>query len=105
LDWANDNYDLVIIDTPPVLAVTDASIVGALAGASIMVVKHQVTSLKEINFCAQRFAASGVQIKGVILNQMVRSSAASYGAYSYYQYDYKTDAPRKKSIISKALSS
>ncbi|POB65391.1 tyrosine-protein kinase, partial [Vibrio vulnificus] len=39
VDWASENYDLVIIDTPPVLAVTDPSIVGAIAGTTLMVAR------------------------------------------------------------------
>ncbi|WP_028117657.1 polysaccharide biosynthesis tyrosine autokinase [Ferrimonas senticii] len=89
MQWASSNYDLVIIDTPPILAVTDAAIVGAIAGTSIMVVKHRETPLKEIEFAVQRFATSGVQIKGVILNQLVKQ-AGGYGNYGYYQYDYSS---------------
>ncbi|MFI3245852.1 MAG: polysaccharide biosynthesis tyrosine autokinase [Ferrimonas sp.] len=90
MEWASANYDLVIIDTPPILAVTDAAIVGAIAGTSIMVVKHRVSSLKEVEYSTQRFAASGIAIKGVILNQLVKT-AAGYGNYGYYQYEYHSE--------------
>ncbi len=86
MEWASKNYDMVIIDTPPILAVTDPGIVGTIAGTSIMVVKHQSTALKEIQYSVKRFAASGVKIKGVILNQQEKSRG---GRYQYYQYDYK----------------
>ncbi|MBY6105292.1 polysaccharide biosynthesis tyrosine autokinase [Ferrimonas balearica] len=89
MDWASENYDLVIIDTPPILAVTDPAIVGRIAGTSILVVKHQVSPLKEIEYSVQRFATSGIQIKGVILNQQVKSRASAYD-YGYYQYEYKS---------------
>ncbi|GAA5186459.1 polysaccharide biosynthesis tyrosine autokinase [Ferrimonas gelatinilytica] len=86
MTWASENYDMVIIDTPPILAVTDPGIVGTIAGTSIMVVKHQTTALKEIEYSVKRFAASGVKIKGVILNQQEKSRV---GGYQYYQYDYE----------------
>ncbi|MBY6186809.1 polysaccharide biosynthesis tyrosine autokinase [Marinobacter hydrocarbonoclasticus] len=89
MDWASENYDLVIIDTPPILAVTDPAIVGRVAGTSIMVVKHQSSPIKEIDYSVQRFATSGIHIKGVILNQQVKSRASAYD-YGYYQYDYKS---------------
>ncbi|KOY27250.1 polysaccharide biosynthesis tyrosine autokinase, partial [Vibrio parahaemolyticus] len=48
IDDMSAEYDLVIIDTPPVLAVTDPSIVGALAGTTLMVARFDQTTLKEI---------------------------------------------------------
>ncbi|HHP8517713.1 TPA: polysaccharide biosynthesis tyrosine autokinase, partial [Klebsiella pneumoniae] len=39
LDWANHNYDLIIIDTPPILAVTDAAIIGNYAGTTMLIAR------------------------------------------------------------------
>lgn len=68
IDDMSAEYDLVIIDTPPVLAVTDPSIVGALAGTTLMVARFDQTTLKEIEVARGRFEQSGVEVKGVILN-------------------------------------
>ena len=43
IDWAAGRYDLTILDTPPVLAVTDPVIVGRSVGASILIARHDVT--------------------------------------------------------------
>lgn len=93
LHWASMNYDLVLIDTPPILAVTDASIIGKLAGTSLMVVRFETNTLKEVEFSYRRFMQNGIEIKGVILNAVVRkaSNALGYG-YDYYDYSYKQDA-------------
>ena len=64
----SENYDIVLIDTPPILAVTDAAIIGKQAGTSLMVARFDVTPLKEIEVSIRRFEQSGVEIKGVILN-------------------------------------
>jgi len=89
LDWASKNYDLVLIDTPPILAVTDASIIGKLAGTSLMVARFEANTTKEVDVSFKRFAQNGIEIKGVILNAVVRKAANAYGyGYDYYAYDY-----------------
>ncbi|MDI3440099.1 polysaccharide biosynthesis tyrosine autokinase, partial [Erwinia sp. V90_4] len=74
LDWASKNYDLVLIDTPPILAVTDASIIGKMAGTSLMVARFETNTVKEVEFSYKRFAQNGIDIKGVILNAVVRKA-------------------------------
>ena len=89
LDWASKNYDLVLIDTPPILAVTDASIIGKMAGTSLMVARFEANTTKEVDVSFKRFAQNGIEIKGVILNAVVRKAANAYGhGYDYYAYDY-----------------
>ncbi|WP_180834029.1 polysaccharide biosynthesis tyrosine autokinase, partial [Vibrio parahaemolyticus] len=87
IDDMSAEYDLVIIDTPPVLAVTDPSIVGALAGTTLMVARFDQTTLKEIEVARGRFEQSGVEVKGVILNAVEKKASNSYGyGYGYYNY-------------------
>ncbi|MEZ3499146.1 tyrosine-protein kinase Wzc [Pantoea sp. KPR_PJ] len=89
LEWASQNYDLVLIDTPPILAVTDASIIGKLAGTSLMVARFEANTAKEVDVSYKRFAQNGIEIKGVILNAVVRKAANAYGyGYDYYEYEY-----------------
>ncbi|MFI2948782.1 tyrosine-protein kinase Wzc [Serratia sp. KG1D] len=87
--WAAENYDMVLIDSPPILAVTDASIIGRLVGTSMIVARYNVTTLKEIEVSVRRFENSGVHIKGVIFNAQERKSAGYYG-YGYYNYSYES---------------
>ncbi|ERK07445.1 Tyrosine-protein kinase Wzc [Pantoea sp. AS-PWVM4] len=89
LEWAGKNYDLVLIDTPPILAVTDASIIGKLAGTSLMVARFETNTTKELDVSYRRFAQNGIEIKGVILNAVVRKASNAYGyGYDYYNYEY-----------------
>ena len=90
VDWASANYDLVLIDTPPVLAVTDPSIVGALAGTTLMVGRFDQTSVKEIDVARHRFEQAGIEVKGFILNAVEKKASSSYG-YGYYNYSYESD--------------
>ncbi|MEZ8105268.1 polysaccharide biosynthesis tyrosine autokinase [Vibrio cortegadensis] len=90
VQWASDNYDLVIIDTPPVLAVTDPSIVGALAGTTLMVGRFGQNTVKEIAVARHRFEQAGIEVKGLILNAVEKKASSSYG-YGYYNYSYESD--------------
>ncbi|WP_413504277.1 polysaccharide biosynthesis tyrosine autokinase [Serratia grimesii] len=83
LHWAGQHYDLVLIDTPPVLAVTDAAIVGHHAGTALMVVRFEVNTVRQIETSIRRFEQNGVTIKGVILNGMVKKTANDAGYYTF----------------------
>ncbi|EPP5811970.1 polysaccharide biosynthesis tyrosine autokinase [Vibrio vulnificus] len=87
MDWASQHYDLVIIDTPPVLAVTDPSIVGSFAGTTLMVARFGQNTVKEIDVARSRFEQAGIEVKGVILNAIEKKASSSYG-YGYYNYSY-----------------
>ena len=83
--WASSHYDLVLIDTPPILAVTDAAIVGRHVGTTLMVALYAVNTLKEVETSLSRFEQNGIQVKGVILNSIFRR-ASGYQDYGYYEY-------------------
>lgn len=90
VEWASQNYDLVIFDTPPVLAVTDPSIVGAFAGTTLMVARFGQNTAKEIDVARNRFEQSGIEVKGVIFNGIEKKASSSYG-YGYYNYEYSSN--------------
>lgn len=88
-------YDMVIIDTPPILAVTDAALVGRLAGTSLIVTRFGMNPAREIQQTLLRFRNNGIDIKGAIFNAVEKKASAygyGYGNYGYYQYEYKSDA-------------
>ncbi len=91
LKWGSANYDLVLIDTPPILAVTDAAIVGRHAGTTLMVTRYAVNTLKEVETSLSRFEQNGIEVKGVILNSIFRR-ATGYQDYGYYEYEYQSDS-------------
>lgn len=89
MQWASENYDMVIVDTPPILAVTDPAIVGAHAGTTLLVGRFSQNSVKEIEVTKQRFEQNGIEVKGFILNAVVRKASSYYGGnYGYYSYKY-----------------
>ncbi|MDB2384408.1 polysaccharide biosynthesis tyrosine autokinase [Endozoicomonas sp.] len=86
MDKVSQDYDTVLIDTPPILAVTDPAIIGKLCGTSFMVVRSDKTPAREIAYAHRRFEQAGVKVNGCILNGMPQA-ASRYGNYSY-QYAY-----------------
>ncbi|WEM41578.1 polysaccharide biosynthesis tyrosine autokinase [Photobacterium sp. DA100] len=92
MDWASENYDIVIVDTPPILAVTDPAIVGAHAGTTLLVGRFGQNAVKEIEVTKQRFEQNGIEVKGFILNAVVRKASSYYGGnYGYYNYSYSSE--------------
>ena len=85
LQWASTNYDLVVIDTPPILAVTDASIVGKYAGITLLLARFSKTKIKDLEFSCQRFANAGIHVDGFILNGIQTRMNNDYKEY----YSYK----------------
>jgi tyrosine-protein kinase Etk/Wzc len=91
LKWGSENYDLVLVDTPPILAVTDAAIIGKHAGTALMVARFELNTPKEVEVSVKRFEQNGVDIKGVILNAVMRKASNYYNyGYDYYDYSYKS---------------
>lgn len=89
-------YDYVLIDTPPVLPVTDASIIGRLAGTTLLVLKSAEHPMRAIEETVKRLRQAGVFVKGTIFNQVgARLGSYGYGsygyAYGYSSYRYKKD--------------
>ena len=84
-------YDLVIVDTPPILAVTDPAIVSAHAGTTLLVTRFGQNHAKELEITRNRFEQNGIDVKGVEFNGVVRKSTNAYGYYGYYNYEYKSD--------------
>ncbi|HHV5176343.1 TPA: polysaccharide biosynthesis tyrosine autokinase [Klebsiella pneumoniae] len=90
LEWASGKYDLVLVDTPPILAVTDAAIIGRHVGTTLLVARFEKNTVKEIDVAKNRLEHSGVIVKGVILNAVTRKASNKYGEYAYYEYEYKS---------------
>ncbi|MCU4308162.1 polysaccharide biosynthesis tyrosine autokinase [Acinetobacter radioresistens] len=92
LDRASTSFDHVLIDTPPVLAVTDGIIIAQYAGVNLLIARHAKTQMKELEITVNRFEQAGIKVNGVILNDIQRT-AAGYGyGYNYaYAYQAKKD--------------
>lgn len=91
------DYDYIIVDAPPILAVTDAVIVGKHAGTTLLLLKHRYHPMGEIETSVKRLKHAGVNLKGVVFNDVAMSKSQYGGRYGYkygqyvYQYGYGKD--------------
>lgn len=90
LEKLSDMYDYILIDTPPVLAVTDGIIVSQYAGVNLIVARYAKTQIKELELTISRFEQAGSKVNGFILNDIQRGSN-SYGYGYNYAYAYKAN--------------
>jgi tyrosine-protein kinase Etk/Wzc len=89
LESLSRRYDLVIIDTPPVLAVTDSTVIGKYAGTTLLVVRYGRHPIAEITETAKRLETGGVNLKGVLLTDVPPAVPMLGGSYNggYYGYE------------------
>jgi tyrosine-protein kinase Etk/Wzc len=85
LEQVEKRFDLVIIDTPPILAVTDAAVIAHHAGTCLLVARFGLNQPKELMLARKRFEQNNVQLKGAIFNAVERR-ATGYYSYGYYEY-------------------
>lgn len=80
----NDKYDYIIIDTPPVIAVTDAQILAAGADGVLLVVSSKQADRDAAIRAKTLLLKVNAKILGVLLNKVDKKSRSSYGYYYYY---------------------
>lgn len=91
LDTLRGQYDFVIIDTPPVLAVTDARIIGRWVDTTIYTVRWDSTSHRQVLDGLKAFEQVGVKVAGLVLGQISARGMKKYGygdSYGSYQSYY-----------------
>lgn len=91
LEEYKKHFDFVVLDAPPILAVTDAAILGRSAGTTLLVARANSHKMRELDQAVKQFAQAGIEIRGVIFNDVTQS----FGRYGYgkyvYRYDYQTN--------------
>ncbi|AVH49930.1 polysaccharide biosynthesis tyrosine autokinase [Acinetobacter sp. SWBY1] len=90
LTHLSSQFDHILIDTPPVLAVTDGIIISQYAGVNLVVARYAKTQMKELELTVNRFEQAGVKVNGFILNDIQRE-AGGYGYGYNYAYAYKAN--------------
>ncbi|HEX7932905.1 MAG TPA: polysaccharide biosynthesis tyrosine autokinase [Paraburkholderia sp.] len=89
LERLSAQFDLVIFDTPPFLAVTDASIIASEAGASLLVLRSGMQSEEEIEDTVRKMERAEGRIAGAVFNGIpLRRSTKTYGYATNYASDY-----------------
>jgi protein-tyrosine kinase len=89
---AREEYDAVIVDTPPVNIMTDAAVLGANADGVVVIARAGVTEGPALTYAVEQLRRVRARVLGVVLNDIdVRRDAAYDGSYKYFQaYEYST---------------
>ena len=74
----SEDYDVIFFDTPPILAVTDASLVGQHCGTNMMVARFGICTETEVAAANSRFELNGVATKGIIFNGVEKKNSGYY---------------------------
>ncbi|AVL41781.1 polysaccharide biosynthesis tyrosine autokinase [Providencia stuartii] len=83
LDTMKGQYDIVVIDTAPILAITDSAIIGKYVGTSLLIAYYGVNTVKDIELSLKRFKQNDIEITGVILNGIDAKSDDYNYVYEY----------------------
>ncbi|MDX6372904.1 MAG: tyrosine-protein kinase [Nocardioidaceae bacterium] len=89
-----DDFDMVIVDAPPLLPVADAAVIATATDGAIVVARHGKTSRDQLREAVTRLENVGARVFGVVINMIPRRAANSY--YYYYYEDAASGGARKK---------
>jgi capsular exopolysaccharide synthesis family protein len=96
LAWAESRYDQILIDSPPGLAASDASIIGRLVDGLVLVVQPQKTQRRSVVHAVKAFGTHGVTVLGLVVNRIASQKENSVYGYNFaagYGYGYE-DEPK-----------
>jgi succinoglycan biosynthesis transport protein ExoP len=88
LNEARGQYQHIVIDSPPILSVTDGVILARMSDAVALVMRHGGVSKHIVRRSRDLLLRAGAPLTGIILNAVDLSSPDYYGYYGYYRYSY-----------------
>jgi len=89
-DWAAERYDVIVVDAPPILPVSDAVVLGRFADVTAFVVRHKRSAQADVVDAVQQYQLTGADVTGFVFNCFQPSRIRyGYGArYGYYRGQY-----------------
>ena len=88
LDEARSQFDIILFDSPPLLAVTDAAVLSTMVDGTILVVRMGSTAREAARRAVTQLRAVHARLLGAVLNDVSAKGASYYGGYGYYYYSY-----------------
>ncbi|MFL5561145.1 MAG: GumC family protein [Gemmatimonadaceae bacterium] len=88
---ARESFDVVLFDSPPLLAVTDAAVLSTMVDGVILVVRVGSTSREAVRRAAAHLRAVHSHVLGAVLNDIDVGRGGYYGGYGYYYYAYQAN--------------
>ncbi|HHA1349574.1 TPA: polysaccharide biosynthesis tyrosine autokinase [Enterobacter ludwigii] len=86
LEWAKENYDVIIIDTPPILAVSDTLLIAKNCDTNLLVAHAESTTIREVNQSYDLFKKSRMALDGSILNRIASNLHSDYKYGNNHNY-------------------
>ena len=93
LKLAGERYDYILLDSPPILSVTDGVLLSRQVDAVILVVRHGKSSKHVVRRGRDLLARSGAPMAGIVLNAVDLNAPEYYGYYGYSGYSYSSLDP------------
>ncbi len=105
IERLREEFDMVLLDTPPVVAVTDALLLSHSADATILIARADVTRIDALLRAVDSIERSGANMLGVVLNNFNVANAygSYYKYYQYYHYYSSTPGTPKRSFLEQFL--
>ncbi|MDI2019859.1 polysaccharide biosynthesis tyrosine autokinase [Paenarthrobacter nicotinovorans] len=89
-----ETFDAIIIDTPPLLPVTDAAVLAQHVGGVVLVIEAQATKVPEVEKALRALEMVDAEMLGVVLNRLPNKGPDAY-SYTYYTSDFDTEHESK----------
>ena len=86
-----DRFDMVVIDVPPLLPVTDAAVVAATCDGTLVIARYNKTTREQLSRAGEALQGVGARVLGTVLNMAPRRGANSYGYGERYTYNQSAD--------------
>jgi polysaccharide biosynthesis transport protein len=88
MERLRQTYTHVVIDSPPILSVTDAAVLGRVVDAAVLVIRHGKSNKNVMRRARDLLVRSGAPMAGIVLNAVDLNSPEYYGYYGYTGYSY-----------------
>jgi tyrosine-protein kinase Etk/Wzc len=88
-------YNIIVIDSPPVLAASEAVTLARLAGVNLLVVRSGRQKRREVDIALDRFEQGGVTPQGFVFNDLSAGSREEYAGYKSYRYEPQPESDGK----------
>jgi tyrosine-protein kinase len=99
LEQLSGSYDMVLLDSPPLLPVTDAVVLSNLAGGALVVVGADRIHRPQLQQSLESLETAGAHLFGIVMNKIARREAAAY-AYGYgSEYGSATRQPKRPTPV------
>lgn len=97
LDRARKEFDIIVMDAPPLLPVTDAALLASQSDGALVVVRHSKTTRDQLRHSIERLSAVDAKVLGLVFNMVPVRRGSKGDAYGYgYGYGYAPEPGRKK---------